>query len=113
MNKGIRFAGIANNEGKLTGYAYRPWLIPLLTPKESEISVLQSLIRAGTRRGMEKKLGKALFSYTSYEKVKRVTIDLKTPSGGIYIFMISFDTDVDPEPIILSKILPLLQELVL
>lgn len=113
MNKGIRFAGIANSEGKLTGHAYRPGLVTLLTQKESEISVLQSLIRASTRRGFEKKLGRVLFSYTRYEKVKRVTIDMKTSSGGIYIFMISFDMDVDPEPIILSKILPLLQELVL
>ena len=113
LNSGIRFAGIANNEGTLAGHAYRPGLVPLLTQQESEISVLQSLIRAGTRRSLEKKLGRALFSYTRYEKVKRVTVDIKTPSGGIYIFMISFDLNVEPEPVIIGKILPLLQELVL
>ena len=113
MNKGIRFAGIANSEGKLAGHAYRQGLVPLLTQKESEISVLQSLIRAGTRRSLEKKLGRALFSYTFYEKVKRVTVDINTPSGGIYIFMISFDLNVDAEALTMDTILPVLQELVL
>jgi len=42
-----------------------------------------------------------------------VTVDIKTPSGGSYIFMISFDLNVEPEPVVLGKILPLLQELVL
>ena len=42
-----------------------------------------------------------------------MTVDIKTPSGGICIFMMSFDLNVEPEPVILGKILPLLQELVL
>lgn len=114
LDRGIRFAGIANKDGQLVGHAYRKGLLPLLTEKETEISVLQSVIRSSTRRSLEKKLGRTLFSYTRYEKVKRATIPLKSVSGQQQILMVSFDLDVvDPEPIIMDEILPLLDGLVL
>lgn len=113
LDSGIRFAGIANNEGQLISHAYRKGLIPLLTQKESEISVLRSFIRAGLRTELEDKLGKAVFSYTLYEKVKRVTIPIKRPPKKLHVFMASFDLDVNPEPIVLEKIIPLLDELAL
>lgn len=110
LNKGIRFAGIANKKAQMVGHAYRTGLRPLLTPKETETSVLQSVIRNGTRTTFEKKLGKTLFSYTVYEKVKRVTIPMKSNSDQLFLLMVSFDPDVNAEPIIRDEILPLLDE---
>lgn len=112
LHEGIRFAGIADGQGELVGSAYRKGLRPLLTQDESKLSVVQSFIRMGIRTTQEGKLGKALYESEVYEKVKRVTIPVRSPTS-LHIFMASFDTSVDHEPIILKKIIPLLDDLVL
>jgi hypothetical protein len=113
LNKGIRFAGIANREGQLIAYAYRKGIVPLLTPRETEISVLQSFIRMGTRTTLEQKLGDTVYAFTMYKKVKRVTIPIRNSSQVTHIFMVSFDVEVEHEPIILNKIIPELEKLTL
>ncbi len=113
IDRGIRFAGVADMEGKLIGHAYRKGIVPLLTPKETEVSVLQSFIRMSTRGTLEQKLGGTVYSFTMYGKVKRATIPVRSSSRTTHIFMVSFDVDVDHEPIILHKILPELEKLAL
>jgi hypothetical protein len=113
LNKGIRFVGIANREGQLIAYAYRKGIVPLLTPKETEISVLQSFIRMGTRTTLEQKLGDTVYAFTMYKKVKRVTMPIRNSSQVTHIFMVSFDVEVEHEPIILNKIMPELEKLTL
>lgn len=113
IDRGVRFVGIANREGQLMGHAYRKGIVPLLTPKETEVSVLQSFIRMSTRATLEQKIGETVYSFTMYRKVKRVTIPLRNSSKITHIFMVSFDLDVDHEPIIINKILPELENLVL
>jgi hypothetical protein len=113
LNKGIRFAGIANREGQLIAYAYRKGIVPLLTPRETEISVLQSFIRMGTRTTLEQKLGDTVYAFTMYKKVKRVTMPIRNSSQVTHIFMVSFDVEVEHEPIILNKIMPELEKLTL
>lgn len=112
LNKGIRFAGIANREGQLVAYAYRKGIVPLLTPKETEVSVLQSFIRMGTRTTLEQKLGDTVYAFTMYEKVKRATIPIRNSLQVTHIFMVSFDIEVDHEPIILNKIVPEMEKLI-
>lgn len=113
LDRGIRFVGVADREGRLIGHAYRKGIVPLLTPKETEISVLQSFIRMGTRATLEQKLGDTVYSFTMYRKVKRVTIPLRNSSKITHIFMVSFDVEVNHEPIVLNGILPELENLVL
>ena len=67
----------------------------------------------GTRMQFDDKLGGTVYAFTMHGKVKRATIPIKRSTKGLHIFMISFDTNVNQEPIILKKILPLLDELVL
>lgn len=113
IDKSIRFAGIANKEAQMMAYAYRENLEPLLTAKETEISVLQSVIRSSTRKTLEAKLGRTLYSLTAYEKVKRVTIPLKPNSGELAILMMSFDASaIDVEQIVVKNILPQVDELI-
>lgn len=47
------------------------------------------------------------------QKVKRVTIPLRSSSKITYIFMVSFDMDVDPEPIVVKRITHELKNLIL
>ena len=108
LDNSIRFAGFASNTGKLISYKYRKGLEPLLRSNESELSFIDSALRMRTRKDMEPKLGKAIYSITLYEKVKRATILF---DSEIYpILMISFDNSTkrtDHESLILDEILPL------
>ena len=107
LDNGIRFVGAADMRGKITASAYRQGLKSLLTKEESELSATQSILRMGTRKTMEQKLGRTVYAFAMYEKVKRVTIPIK--DNGI--LMLSFDIEVDHEPIIVGKVVPRLKAL--
>ena len=108
LDSSIRFAGFANNAGKIIAYKYRKGLDPLLGSNESELSFIDSALRMRTRRDMEPKLGRAIYSITLYEKVKRATISFDNEDYPI--LMISIDNSnkrSDHESLILDRILPL------
>ena len=104
LDSTIRFAGIPNKFGKQIVVEYRKGLTPLLTESESELYAIESVIRMNTRKDYELKLGKPIYSYTLYEKIKRTTISLDNKDYSI--LMVSFDRDADHESIILNKIIP-------
>ena len=62
-----------------------------------------------TRRDFELKLGKPIYTFILYQKVKRVTITLENKEYPI--LMASFDLEADHDNIIVNKILPLINEL--
>jgi hypothetical protein len=111
----IRFAGFANNMGKITAAQYRGELGPaekqsgcsFLTKEELELSAIESVLRMVTRKDMISKLGKPIYSFTLYENVKRATISLENNNN--HILMASFDNNKgsNQESIILNGILPL------
>jgi hypothetical protein len=104
----IRFVGISTKTGTQIISRYRKDLIPLLMPQETEKLATESVLRMNTRKDFESKLGKPIYSFTIYQKVKRVTIaleDIEYP-----ILMTSFDIEADHENIIVNKILPLVNE---
>lgn len=107
LDGSIRFAGLANMLGKIIASEYRKGTVPLLTKEESELSVTQSILRMGTRSTLEVKLGRTVYAFALYEKVKRATIPLHDPEK--HFLMVSFDVDADHEQIIMNKILPLLK----
>jgi hypothetical protein len=104
----IRFVGIPNKMGKQIVSSYRAGLVPLLTPQEIEMFAIQSVLRMNTRKDFESKLGKPIYSFTIYQKIKRVTIALENEEYPI--LMASFDIEADHENIIVNKILPLINE---
>jgi hypothetical protein len=107
-DKTIRFVGISNKTGNQIISRNRSGLTPLLTPKETEKLAIDSVLRMNTRKDFESKLGKPLYSFTLYQKVKRVTITLE--SKEYPILLASFDLEADHENIIVNKILPLINE---
>ncbi len=104
----IRFVGISNRMGNQIISRYRSGLTPLLTPQEIEMYAIQTLIRMNTRKDYEAKLGKPIYSFTLYQKLKRVTISLE--SNEYPILLASFDLEADHENIIVNKILPMISE---
>ena len=107
-DKTIRFVGISNKMGNQIISRYRSGLTPLLTPQEIEMYALQSVLRMNTRKDYESKLGKPIYSFTLYQKLKRVTITLENKEYPI--LLASFDIEADHENIIVNKILPLINE---
>lgn len=108
LDEGIRFVGIATRFGKVVASVYKEGLEPLLTRQESELSVTQSIIRMGTRQTLEQKLGKTIYAFAMYEKVKRATIPMRDADN--HILMVSFDNKSDHERLIPEKIIPLVRE---
>jgi hypothetical protein len=113
LDKSIRFAGFVNNRGTIIAYQYRDGLDPLLKTNETELSFIDTVLRMRTRKDMEPKLGKVVYSLTTYEKVKRAT--MLPNSEDDPILMVSLDIDnnssnrvgIDHEFLIRDGLLPL------
>lgn len=107
-DKTIRFVGISNKMGNQIISRYRSSLVPLLTPKEIEMYAMQSVLRMNTRKDYESKLGKPIYSFTLYQKIKRVTVTLENREYPI--LLASFDIEADHENVIVNKTLPMISE---
>ncbi len=98
IDKSIRFAGFAQHrEARISVEKEKEQ--SLLTKDELEISVIESVLRMVTRKDMISKLGKPIYSFTLYEKVKRATILLQNSNNSDYppILMVSFDNNNEAE----------------
>ena len=107
-DQSIRFVGIADKYGKQVAVSYREGLVPYLNQTESEIYSIDTVMRMNSRKEMESKLGKVIYSFTLYEKIKRATI--YTRNIDYPVLMVSFDTQSDHHNIILNKILLIVKE---
>jgi hypothetical protein len=107
-DRAIRFVGISNKMGNQIISRYRAGLTPLLTPKEIEMYAIQSVLRMNSRKDYESKLGKPIYSFTLYQKLKRVTVTLENKEYPI--LLASFDIEADHDNIIVNKLLPMINE---
>jgi hypothetical protein len=103
----LRFVGIADKYGKQVAVKYRNGLVPYLNQTESEIYSIDTVMRMNSRKEMESKLGKVIYSFTIYEKLKRATIYIG--NNDYPVLMASFDTQSDHDNIIQNKILPIVR----
>lgn len=114
LDKSIRFAGFADLKGAKIRHRYREDVRPLLSPEETERSMLQAVLRSGTRSTLEDKLGECVYVLGTYKKVKRITIPLRPPvivkGDGGGILMISLELDSDHDGIPAAKVLPFLEK---
>lgn len=107
IDPSIRFAGIANQMGSLLAFHARQGLELLFSQRDLEDNALTAALRMKTRKDYEGKLGKSIYTFALYEKVKRASIPFRS---GQLLLMVSFDTEAEHEPIILNKILPRLEQ---
>jgi hypothetical protein len=108
LDRSIRFAGIANKMGKLVAAQFTRGVEALLTREEIEANMINAVLRMKTRQDYEQKLGKTIYTFALYEKVKRASIALD--QGNYSLLMVSFDVGADHESIILHKILPRIKQ---
>lgn len=76
LDASITFACIASMEGGVLAAEYKPEFAPTLTREESQLAVMQALIRLNMKEILEEKLGSVICSLTLYENEKRATIPL-------------------------------------
>lgn len=117
LDNSIRFAGIVTADGKVSAMQHRQGKKdPMLTTEESQLYVMQSAIRMSSRRTLEEKLGRPVFSFTEYENIFGLAVPInENRNKGIKesIFTISIDKDYpDPLSLITRKILPLIRHAV-
>jgi hypothetical protein len=103
----IRFVGVADKYGKQVAVNYREGLVPYLNQTESEIYSIDTVMRMNSRMELESKLGKVIYSFTLYDKLKRATI--YTGNIDYPVVMASFDIRSNHDNIILSRIMPIVK----
>ncbi len=108
LDKSIRFAAIANKMGKIIAAKFNRGVTGLLTTEEIEANIIKAVLRMKTREDYEEKLGRSIYTFALYEKVKRASISLNKKDYSI--LMVSFEVAADHERIILQKILPKIKE---
>jgi hypothetical protein len=112
VDRSIRFAGLAEDDGKLVAFAERKGLKALLTPEERAQYAITAANRQHTRLRWEYLLGKINFATSHYEKVIRGTVPISDNSGQLYyVLLLSFDVEVGAvEDIIIKEIIPLVKK---
>ncbi len=105
----IRFAGIADGDGKLEATADRKGLTPLLNSEERAQYAITAATRQYTRLRWEYKLGKIMYASSHYTKLIRATIPIADENSRLsHVLLLSFDANAeDFHQIITKKIIPL------
>lgn len=111
LDANIRFAGVANKLGKIIASSYRSGLVPLLSKEETEQSIPQHALRVSPPPMLESKLGRTVYSVTTFEKIRRVIIPLYDLYGNTSsLLLVSFDIEThNYDSIIQDRILPLVR----
>ena len=108
----IRFAGIADGDGKLEATADRNGLNPLLSPEERGQYAITAATRQYTRLRWEYRLGRIVYASSHYSKLIRATIPIADESSRLsHVLLLSFDADADNfHETITKKIIPLVRK---
>ena len=111
LDSKIRFAGIADGDGKFEGTAERNGLKPLLNPEERAQYAITAATRQYTRLRWEYLLGKISYASSHYTKLIRATIPIADENSRLsHVLLLSFDSDADNfHEIITKKIIPLVR----
>ncbi len=112
LDNKIRFAGIADEDGKLESMAERPGLNPLLTPEERVQYAITAATRQFTRLRWEYMLGKIQYASSKFEKLMRATIPITDEYSKLsYVLLLSFDPDTaNLHQLLTEKIIPLINQ---
>src|ERR671928_2188493 len=111
LDKSIRSARIADEDGHLMATAARKGLKPLLGPEERAQYAIPAATRQFTRLRWEYLLGKIIYASSHYNKLIRATIPVTDYSSRLsYVLLLSFDIDTENfHHIILKKVIPIIR----
>ena len=92
----IRFVGISQSNGKCLAGAFNTNVEYLVDKEEYKMSLHYAHQRWETRKTLAHKIGKPLYAFAEYEKIKQIGIPLNNSD----LLLLSLDTDSDHEKII-------------
>lgn len=108
LDKSIRYVGIADHLGTLIAREYRPGLVPLSSPEETEKYTLKAIQTTGAIQGGSK-VGRLRYVIGRYEHLIRVTIPIiVSESQDKFYLMLSLDEGSDIIKIIENKLIPII-----
>jgi len=112
LDKSIRFAAIADEDGKLMATAERKGLKGLLTSEERAQYAITAATRQYTRLRWEYLLGRINYAMSHYAKLIRATIPIADANSRLsYVLLLSFDVDAENvHDVIMKKIIPLVRK---
>jgi hypothetical protein len=112
LDPSLRFAGIADEDGRLLASSFRPGLKPLLSTQERAQYAITAATRQYTRLRWEYLLGKIIYASSHYAKLVRATIPITDKSSRLsYVLLISLDKrTANFHEIIMKKIVPLVSK---
>ena len=112
LDKSIRFAGLANEDGLLMGSAHRTGLKPLLSTEERAQYAITAATRQFTRLRWELLLGNILYASSHYAKLIRATIPITDNNRRLsYVILMSFDPRKNNlHEIIVEKVIPMVKK---
>ena len=111
LDPSIRFAGIADRDGKFEATAERNNLKSLLSQEERAQYAITAATRQYTRLRWEYLLGKINYASSHYTKLIRATVPITDEQSKLYyVLLLSFDVTADNfHEIIMKKIIPLIR----
>jgi hypothetical protein len=112
LDKSIRFAAIADEDGKLVATSQRKGLKALLTSEERAQYAITAATRQYTRLRWEYLLGRINYAMSHYAKIIRATIPIADENSRLsYVLLLSFDVDAgNVHDLIMNKIIPLVRK---
>lgn len=112
LDESVRFAAIADEDGKLMATVERKGLKPLLTPEERAQYAITAATRQYTRLRWEYLLGKINYATSHYAKLVRATIPIADENSRLsYVLLLSFDVNAENvHNVIMKKIIPLVRK---
>ncbi len=92
----IRFATIANKDGKIEHTGHREGVTNVLTSDESKKSLQRAIDSWSARNDLSDKIGEGKYVLAEYGKIKRITI----PMGKEHLVYLTTDVKADHTKII-------------
>ena len=96
FDSNIRFVGISQNNGKFLAGAFNSNVEYLVDKEEYKMSLHYAHQRWDTRKTLAHKIGKPLYAFAEYEKIKQIGF----PLNNTDLLLLSLDPDADHEKII-------------
>jgi hypothetical protein len=112
LDSSIRFAGFADEDGKILAVSERKGLKPLLTPEERAQYAITAATRQYTRLRWEYLLGKIYYASSHYASLIRATIPITNDNSRLsYVLLLSFDVGTENfHEIIMKRVIPLVKK---
>lgn len=96
LSASIRFVAVAGMDGDIMAYKVRPGIVPYLNIEETKDTIRHAVAAWKSRMKHYGKIGVGVYTLAVYEKIRRVTIPLK--SGNL--MLVTFDNQGGQQQIV-------------